>query len=106
MTKEKVDILDLKISETLTVEEYKDIMNEIWRNHRFGSLSGYREDKVCRNIKYIRPSWDMRTGACFNIIFDDVTFHFRGTEESMYSRILDWLDGNNDVVYGGLSWNK
>ncbi|MCM3274195.1 hypothetical protein [Paenibacillus elgii] len=91
---------ELICSESLTVEEYKKIMNIIWDNHRFGGLSKNRSEN-CRHIKYIRPDWDMRDGRCFSISFDDVHFDFRGSNRSMYDRIIAWLSGE-EAESGGM----
>lgn len=95
----KIEVIN---SKCLSIDEYKIIMNEIVKNHRFG-----RSFKNTRNIKYVRPNWDMRTGECFNITFNgfkDVTFDFRGANESMYSRIMKWLNGDDNVIFGGLDY--
>lgn len=88
-------------SETLSIKQYKEIMNEISRNHRFGSLSkSVRDTNRC--IKYVRPSWDMRDGRCYYIQFDEVGFDFRGSERSMFERIMGWLQHGEEPECGGL----
>lgn len=69
---------------SLTKEQYSVILNHIWKHHRFA--------RGGRNIKYIRPSWDMRDGKCFYVDFDSKDFDFRDdTEVPMFKRIMDWL---------------
>lgn len=71
------------------------IMKEIWKNHRFA--------RGGRNIKYIDPHWDMRDGKCFAVqfrgLFGDgkIVFDEKQSERSMFDRIMDWLNGNNEV---------
>lgn len=70
---------------SLTREQYSEIMNRIWKHHRFA--------RGGRSIKYVRPNWDLRDGKCFHIQFDnnDVKFDFRDNENSMYDNIISWL---------------
>lgn len=86
------ELPEVTCSETLTVEQYQEIMNEIWKYHRFGSLSksSWSNDErinCCKHIKYVRPNWDMRDGRCFSIRFDNVHFDFRGSHRSMF---VEW----------------
>ncbi|MEK5167145.1 hypothetical protein NYE69_33225 [Paenibacillus sp. FSL R5-0527] len=92
----------------LTKDQYDRIMSAVWVMHRFGGLS----DEVwnnpelvdkCKNIKYVRPNWDMRDGMCFSIRFDglfgkDGTITFNsgyGETVPMYDRIMEWLNSTN-----------
>ena len=70
---------------SLTKEQYSEIMNRIWKHHRF-AVGG-------RNIKYVRPNWDMRDGRCFHIQFDnnEMKFDFRDNDKTMYENIMNWL---------------
>lgn len=72
-------------NKSLTKEQYTEIMNRIWQYHCFA--------RGGRNIKYIRPNWDMRDGKCFHIAFDNsgVKFDFRDNEKTMYENIMEWL---------------
>lgn len=75
----------------LTPDQYKAIMQEIWKNHRWGrSASGNS-----KYIKYVRPNWDMRDGMCFSIQFDPGKKVFNsgyGETEPMFDRIMNWLN--------------
>lgn len=81
----------------LTPEQYNKIMQEIWKNHRFGM---YPAPPHYKCIKYVRPQWDMRDGICFSIKFealglgrDGITFGSGyGNATPMYDRIMDWLN--------------
>lgn len=80
------------IGEALSPSQFKTLMNEITRNHRFGR-SG-------RGIKYVHPTFDMRDGRCFYVNFRGVTgptegvaFDFRDSADPMYDRIMAWLGG-------------
>ena len=80
-----------KKSDALTVDQYEDIMKEIWKKHRW-DRSKFKHSK---NIKYVRPNWDMRDGACFSIKFDPGKKIFSesyGETEPMYDRIMRWLN--------------
>lgn len=93
---------------SLSPEQYRKVMKEIWDKHRFGGLSRKFDDydiDRCKNIKYVRPNWDMRDGACFSITFnglfaggvDGLNFNSgHGETVSMLSRIMDWLDTPNE----------
>lgn len=75
----------------LTPDQYKAIMQEIWKNHRF-ARSDFKHSKY---IKYVRPNWDMRDGMCFAISFDQDKKSFNsgyGETEPMYDRIMNWLN--------------
>lgn len=96
-----MSVIDL----ALTREQYDSIMREIWEYHRFGGLSKKAwDDKErlarCKNIKYVRPNWDMRDGRCFSIRFDGLGCPVDGKEfysgygetVPMYDRIMEWLN--------------
>jgi hypothetical protein len=91
-----------KSGDSLTFDQYKIIMNEIWEHHRFGGLSK-SEKEVCRHIKYAHPLWDMRDGKCFSITFrglfgtGTILFDRSQSNRSMFDRIMEWLNGNDDV---------
>lgn len=95
-----MDVKGPVLSDCLTYTQWRAVMNEIWRHHRFGGLS-WSDKRPCRNIKYVRPSFDMRDGRCFTVSFDEVTFDFRGSERPMYERIMAWLNGE-EAECGGL----
>ncbi|MNC07121.1 hypothetical protein D3C75_546540 [compost metagenome] len=84
----------------LTQQQYKEILQLIWKEHRFGGLSKAARDKDtvlkrCKHIKYVRPNWDMRDGMCFSIRFDpgDKSFNSGyGETVPMYDRIMKWLN--------------
>lgn len=78
----------------LTKQQFDKIMSEIWLRHQFGGLSeGNWDPNKCKNIKYVRPSWDMRFGTCFSITFDPGNKTFRSEDGvPMYDRIMDWLN--------------
>ncbi|MEK4488333.1 hypothetical protein NYE44_01600 [Paenibacillus sp. FSL L8-0493] len=80
-----------KESDALTLDQYEEIMQEIWDNHRW-CRSDFEHSKY---IKYVRPNWDMRDGACFSIQFDPGKKVFSagyGETEPMYDRIMNWLN--------------
>jgi hypothetical protein len=85
---------DVKQGElALTPEQYNEIMQEIWKNHRFGMYPAPINHK---SIKYVRPNWDMRDGLCFSIEFDGLAVDQRfgsGYKETtpMFDRIMKWL---------------
>lgn len=81
-------------NKSLTVEQFKEIINLIWDKHRFGGLSK-NKDNTCKHIKYVRPNFDMRDGCIFNVKFDDKMFDFRDDERPMYERIMEWLNTEN-----------
>lgn len=75
----------------LTPDQYKAVMQQIWKNHRF-ARSDFEHSKY---IKYVRPHWDMRDGMCFSIQFDPGKIVFNsgyGETEPMYDRIMKWLN--------------
>lgn len=84
----------------LTPEQYNLIMDEIWKNHRFGM---YPSPDNCKCIKYVRPNWDLRDGLCFSIKFDGLGLSKEGITYGsgygettpMYERIMEWLNKSN-----------
>jgi hypothetical protein len=84
--------------DALSKQQFDTIMQEITKHHRFG---GWNEDrsKVDRYIKYVRPHWDMRDLKCFYVDFDNIRFDFRQSDESMFDRIMKWLNGSDNVAY-------
>ena len=65
----------------MTKEQYNQVMNEIWKNHRFGHMSNAywndeEEAKKYKMIKYVRPQWDMRDGMCFSVTFEPIKMTF------------------------------
>lgn len=75
--------------EALTLQQFAAIVKEVQANHRFGWQG--------RMIKYVTPTIDMRDDKIFHIHFrlfgDPFTFDFRDSEEPMYDRIMQWLNG-------------
>lgn len=70
--------------QSLTKEQYNEIKNRIWQHHRFAHGG--------RNIKYIRPSWDMRDGRCFHIEFNNhIHFDYQDEGGTMFDKIMAWL---------------
>ena len=59
----------------------------------------FSKNKYSRNIKYVDPHIDMRTGECFSITFRTyggecsfyTTNEFRDAEP-LYNRCIEWLD--------------
>jgi len=82
-------------SRSLTFKQFHAIMNRIGVHHRFGGLSPEPKPPY---IKYVHPTFDMRDGAVFSILFrgmfEDKQFDFRDSEETMYSRIMSWLNSD------------
>lgn len=84
----------------LSKKQYEEIMQEIWKYHRFGKLSEevFNDDERMKRqkcIKYVRPNWDMREGQCFSITFDPGKREFHagyGETVPMYDRIMEWLN--------------
>lgn len=81
----------------LTKEQYDKVMHVVWVRHRFGGPS---DSPNCKCIKYVRPNWDMRDSKCFSIRFEGlfgtgakVFVSDYDETESMYDRIMKWLDG-------------
>ena len=91
----------------LSPDQYNQILKEIWDKHRFGGLSRKFDDydiDRCKNIKYVRPNWDMRDGCCFSITFnglfaggvDGLNFNSGyGETIPMFNRIMKWLGTPN-----------
>jgi hypothetical protein len=79
----------------LTIEQFKQIMQRVERQHRFGK---YGHTKW---IKYVRPNFDMRDNRCFYITFEGGGFtekSFSHTDQvPMYDEIMAWLEeGDTD----------
>jgi hypothetical protein len=84
--------MDIK-DRPLTSSQLNKIVEHIKQYHLFG-YGG-------RHIKYIRPSIDLRINKCFHIVFEGIhkkEFDFRDSEESMFVRIMKWLQEKEDIV--------
>lgn len=76
------------MNNSLDVDQWKEIMNIIAKNHSFGK---YGQTKW---VKYVMPSFDMRDGKCFFIKFRYAggEIEFSHTDDKpMYDAILEWL---------------
>jgi hypothetical protein len=52
----------IECEKSLTVEQFKQVMQRIEKNHRFGKYGH------TKGVKYVRPSFDMRDMKCFYIV--------------------------------------
>jgi len=81
------------MSAAMSSHNVRQLLNYISRNHNFGWGKG-------KGVKYVRPSFDMRTGECFHVrlegMFKPVDFaiinEWRDHPDSLHKRILDWLN--------------
>lgn len=84
--------IDPKNGEALTNDQFNEIMEEVTKHHRFGYGGLF--------IKHVDPVFDMRDNRCFHIKFRGVSnaeFDSRQSDESMYVRIMAWLEDGKDV---------
>jgi hypothetical protein len=87
-----VDWDNIKHGESLNKIQFDEIMSEIVKHHRFSGNLKKNANGINRYIKYIRPNWDMRDLKCFFIQFDHKEFDSRDSDDSMYDRIMRWLN--------------
>lgn len=77
----------------LSWEDFKKVMNEVDKNHRFG--------RGGKSIKYVDPIIDMRTRDIFNVTFrgsdGERTFHIvnENRDKDLYEMIMDYLNSPN-----------
>ena len=78
---------ELVVGDTLSLEEFKAIVQEINESHRFG-FGG-------QHVKYIAPQIDTRDWKIYAVEFrglgSDQNFDFRDSTEPMADRIRGWL---------------
>jgi hypothetical protein len=86
------------MSEAMTFSEFSELMKHIIEFHTFNSKEPHG-----RRIKYVRPSFDLRTNDVFLVSFNSygnekelhVVNDCRNLDSSLYERCMKWLDGEN-----------
>ena len=87
------------MSNPMTRTELGDLLKHISAEHSpFGARGG-------RTVKYVDPHIDMRDFKCFSITLRGFSYeqHFhtqnecRDLPESLYTRVMDWLDKKVEV---------
>jgi hypothetical protein len=95
------------MSKAMTIFEFNQLVAHITEKHPPYMSKFTRENKglVGKGIKYIYPSFDMRDIKVFAVSFNgfsfgDKTFHTqndcRDLPESLFDRIMAWLDSEED----------
>lgn len=89
-----VDVDLPRVGEPLTCSEFNDIVATIRKHHRFGVSF---ENPNSRHVKYIRPHLDLCDDRVYRVEFKGfgttTVFDFRDSDEPMYKRINEWLQG-------------
>ena len=79
------------MGESLSWKQFVDLMNIIEKGHRFA--------RGGKHIKYVTPHLDMRDRKVFSVKYrgmfkeGELTFDFRDSDEPMFDRIKQWLEG-------------
>ena len=91
------------MSKAMSFSEFNDLIKHIKDFHTFNSGS----KQTGKIIKYIRPSFDMRTNEVFYIRFDTylsepkeflIINEFKDIKMSLYDRCMKWLDGDDTII--------
>ena len=88
------------MSKSMDFKELSELINHIRNHHKFGSKEPHG-----RMIKYFRPSFDFRTDDVFYVELNSygltkeflIINEYREIKESLFDRIMRWLDGE-DVI--------